>query len=421
MKNKHKPSKKKNKVQTKKSKFMWLSITIVSIIALLFLIGSVVNNSQGQSYNIAGDLSSNKVYTPVYTNTKCAVIKHDYTETYDWAKRSDSGGWITEYCSRNNHEVNAKKCSLEVQGIDGGTWSSQAQITELYVCPIGTTFNEKESKCDKLYGQLGTFSFTKDQFIIARARDFGGYGEVETGELVIKKVANWYGLTTIDSNNYLSHQETCDVSRIKDKGFTFLSKDKEESAPTGVLGFDMTMNYISAVTPTISKNIIQYNGKQVWTIGNQQYCNIKTDDEEIRFVDVTDCKTATKLICNPALPFCSDDGLKIINIDATGSNGKSCNELYGNFLGQFVPKATDPKQICVSECQGGKLVQTSCKAIPKCDIGTLNSKYECVTADVYQDKGDEKEDYFPLIAFGSLMLLLLILFAKSQMKKGGNQ
>ena len=185
------------------------------------------------------------------------------------------------------------------------------------------------------------------------------------------------------------------MSRIQDKGFTFFQEEQNAKAPNGILAFNQEMNYISSSQPAISKNVINYNGKQVWTIGNQQYCEIKKDEFGYRFVDISDCSTAKDIICNPALPYCSDDGTEIINIDSSGgsNNGKTCNELYGSFTNQFVPNPENPNQVCKVSCDGNKLIRSSCKAIPSCDKGILNTDYVCVSAIVPQGTSEDEDSY----------------------------
>lgn len=401
------------------SKKFYTYVYLIGIIMLV--VGSIGTyyiffGANSQSFSITS-LSANTVYIPVFSNTECTVIAPDYTETYDWADRQNSEGWITEYCSRNDHEVYTNKCELELVREEGGFFSSSAEVTDLYVCPVGTSFGDKDTKCSKKNGVFGTFSFTNKELIFARARDSFGFGEVEENEIQIKKVANWYGLKSIDSNNYLAKEVTCDVSRIKNKGFTFLKEELNEKAPSGILEFNSVMNYISASRPTISKNVIEYKGKEVWTIGNQEYCNIKQDDDGIRFVDITDCKTANDLICNPALSYCSDDATTIINIDSTGTEGKTCNELYGGFANQYVPNAENPKEVCKTSCVDDKLEKNSCKAIPECDEGILNSEYVCVTADVSQDQAEEPKNYLPLV----LLIVGLIIIGLVKYRGGKKQ
>jgi len=395
----------------KKSKSMRVLFLILFLSGLVLLFGSIVpsynllTSGSTQSFSLTS-LSSSTVYIPVFSNTECTVIANDYTETSDWAKKQDQNGWITEYCSRNNHEVYTNRCELEFIRESGGIFSSSAQITDFYVCPVGTSWSDRDTKCSRKNGVAGAISFSNEQFVFARARDNLGFGEVDAGEIQIKKVADWYGLKSIDSNNYLSKEVTCDVSRIKEKGFTFLKEEIDKKAPSGILEFNAVMNYISSSRPAISKNIIQYNGKQVWTIGNQEYCNVKQDDDGIRFVDITDCKTATDLICNPALSYCSDDGTQLINIDSTGENGKTCNELYGGFANQYVPNPDNLKQVCKTRCVDGKLERTSCKFIPECNDGILNNEYVCVNANVPQDGPQEDTSYLPLfILAGSIILV----------------
>lgn len=395
-----------------------------AIALLLLALAGVLYFGSTQLFSVGLDLQSDTVYLPVFTNTECAVIEPDYTETYDWNARQNGDGWITEFCSRNDHEVYTNRCELELQREDQGTFTSSPYITDMYVCPIGTEFSERNQECSRINGAFGTFSFDSDEFIIARARDSFGFGEVEPNEIKIKKVANWYGLKTIDSNNFLSKEVTCDVGRIQEKGFTFLNSDAQEKAPSGVLEFNQVMNYVSAVSPAVSKNVIQYEGRVVWTTGNEVAYPVETDPDGVKFVNLKDPISAPDLICNPALPYCSDDGTELINIDSSGGEdgGKTCNEIYGGFTDQYIPNPNNPNKVCKTRCgSDGVLEPYACKTIPECETGTLDENYECVTANVPQDGEGFEINSGVVLIIGVFMVLALLLIAVKlrQSKRGG--
>lgn len=399
-----------------KNTIIAVTFLVAIILTLVGAIGtymSVVDNQQ--MFSIAGsggglNLQQNVVYMPQFTTTQCTVIKNDHTIEYDWANRQDSNGWITQYCGRNNHDVYTNRCQFEITRTASSSFTPNAYLRSFYICPIGTNFEDRNSQCRSLDGSAGAISFTRDEFVLSQAKNNLGLRNVREGELKFKIVANWFGLRTIDSSNFLSQQVTCDVSRIQQRGFTFLKDEKEDKAPTGILGFDQFMNYVSGVSPAISKNVIQYRGNEVWTNGNQQYCNIKEDINGVRFVDVTDCNSAPSLICNPATPFCSDDGTEFINIDSTGGStgGKTCNELYGSFVNQYVPNSQDPRQVCKASCgSDGKLELNQCKTIPNCQNGQiLNSNYECVGANVENYEDVESDSFLFIVMFMTGIVLV---------------
>lgn len=388
-------------------------VLLIGLFAVI-LMGVVVYN---QAFSV-GDLSSDVVYTPVFSHTECAVIASGYTETYDWYERDDDNGWITEYCSRNDHEVYTDKCDLRFNRADQGFFTLKAEIKTVYVCPLSVSFSKKNSDdCRKIDGALGAISFSRDEVVYAQATDL--IGGVDKDEIQIKKVADWYGLRNVDSNNYLSKGVTCDVSRIKDRGFTFLKEEKEKKAPSGVLPFNSVMNYISAQSPTISKNIISYKGEAVWTVGAGEVCNLAYDDNGIKFVNLQDCYSAPDVICNPALPYCSDDGTSLTSIDASD---KSCDEVYGSFLNDYIPAAKDPTTVCQYTCSGGVLKPVSCKKIPECKVGVLNDDYECVTANVPRDvAGFGVDPTLLFILLGFVVVILLMIVVRIMRDKGGRR
>jgi hypothetical protein len=349
------------------------------ILALLTLVST--------SFNVTNvDLSRSTVYLPVFTNTECGVIDNAHVVNYDFAEEQNSDGWVEQYCSADNHNVYTDRCEIELFAKDNVFYGSY--VTDLYKCPKNTDFSDRNTDCEELTKVAGGISFTRDEKLFIRARDNFGFGKVEKGDLEYNIVADWYGLKTIDSNNFLSKDVTCDVSRLVDSGFPILQKEADEKAPNGVLEFEQVINYVSAFSPAISKNVILYNGLVVWTVGNGVVYPVEGDTNNYRFVNIKNPITAPDIICNPALPFCSDDGKEIINLDSTGGTdgGKSCEDLYGSFLNQYIPNPNNVNQVCQTTCgSDGILKATNCKNIPNCPTGTLNANYECVDANVPQE------------------------------------
>jgi len=365
------------------------------------------------------DLQRDTVYIPVFTNTECGVVVPDHEVAYDYADKQDNNGWASFYCSYKDHDVYTNRCVMELEASDGAFLGSY--ITEIYKCPVGTAWEDRKDDCvDIRVG--GSISYDPDQFLLLKAKEGLGFGTVDEGDITITVVSNWYGLKSIDSNNFLSKEYTCDISRLQEAGFTLLKEERDAVAPEGTLAFNGVINYISAQRPSVSKNIIQYEGNIVWTIGNGEVCPVKQDINGIRFVDVSDCSTATEIICNPALPFCSDDGTEVINIDTTGgtAGGKSCSEIYGSFVNTYVPTANDPTVVCQYECADGNLKPDSCKKIPSCSEGTLNDEYVCVTANVPQGDDDSSplDPTLVFIVLGFIVVVLVMVAVK--VKKDGN-
>ncbi len=232
-------------------------------------------------------------------------------------------------------------------------------------------------------------------------------------------MANWYGLKSIDSNNYLSKEVTCDVSRIQEQGYTFLQDDAEDAAPNGILPFNQIMNYVSAVSPAVSKNVILYEGDVVYTIGNKVAYPVEQDPDGVRFVNLNKPISAPDLICNPALPYCSDDGTEIMDLDTSDDeNAKTCNELYGSFVNQYIPNPDNSDIVCKFVCVDGKLESTDCKNIPDCEEGIFNEKYECVVADV-EDEDDGAiltPEILYIIGFFLIVIMIMIVI---KIRKGG--
>ena len=160
--------------KSKKLRMMFLVFFLIGL--ALFGAGAIGTytafSSNAQSFSLVGDLSKNTVYIPQFSNTECTVIAPDYTETYDWTERQDSNGWIEEYCSRNDHGVYTNRCEIELVREDQGFFSSEAKITDLYVCPVGANWNERDTKCSRKNGVFGTFSFSNNEFVLARSTPF---------------------------------------------------------------------------------------------------------------------------------------------------------------------------------------------------------------------------------------------------------
>jgi hypothetical protein len=395
--------------------------TVIGVLALIVVFGIVTTNQ----FSI-GDLSKNQVYLPVFSNTECGVISSNHLVEYDFAQK-DQNKWASFYCSRNDHDVYTNRCNIEFRANDGSFIGEGSYINEVHLCPIGATFEEKEERCSQIHRVAGGISYESDEYMLVKATDRFGFGNLEEGDVTVRVLADWYGLRSIDSNNYLSKEVTCDISRITGAGYTLFKSEKEDKAPSGILPFNQVINYVSAVSPAVSKNVITYKGQTVYTTGNQVAYPVVEDVSGNKFVDLLDPIVAKEIVCNPALPFCSDDGTQFINLDGTDDdgNGKSCNELYGSFLNQYVPNPEDSSEVCKSRCNDdGELERRSCKDIPTCSDGqTLNSKYECVGANVPVDNGSIPADKVILyIAIGVVAIALIMIVVRiAKDKKGGRK
>ena len=391
----------------KKSKIS-LSL-IIFLLGLIFVVGggigtySVISNQPLSATSL--NLDTNTVYEPRFTSLQCGVIEPDFSIDYDLSKRVDSNGWTKEYCSLGDHNVYTNRCELEIYRFSEKTvFSIASQVDQIFVCPINAKFENRLSECEKLASNKGTISYNPNQYILIHAYE-PGFGVIEEGELLLRKVADRYGLIIEGSNNYLMNEDSCDISRIIETGYTYLTKDAEFKAPNGVLLFNQEMNYVSESSPTISKRVIIYEGKLVWTQGNREYCNIAKDVNGIRFVNLLDCKFAEDLICDPGSPLCSDDGTSFTDF---GASGKTCNELFGSFLGQETPNPEDISEICKTRCGvDNELELYSCRDIPKCDANeVLSTNYKCVTVSVPDVEPPEEESsylYLGLLAGGILL------------------
>jgi hypothetical protein len=377
---------------------LWIGLFALVILSILLF----------KSPFAVSSLSTSTVYTPTFTNVQCAVVESNHIWSRDYASLQDSNGWATLYCSNGNMDVYTNQCALSL------TTSTKipTNVNSLYICPIGTSFADKDKKCNPpLTGAVGVIYYKPNQIILinmdAKFLGFIG-GNLKTGEVTVNIASDWYGLRTVDSNNFLTTERTCNINNLRSTG-TWLSSENSK-APSGILPFNAVINYISGQTPTISKNVITYNNQKVWTIGNRIAYPIATDDNGIRFVNLLNPLIAPDLICNPATPYCADDGKSFINIDTTAptGSGKTCNELYGSFLNSYVPKSTNPSQICTMTCSNGALTYDQCKSIPTCNSGqTLNVNYDCVG--IVNNKVSNI-DLFPFyIAIGFLIGLILIL------------
>lgn len=370
------------------------------------------------------DLKRDTIYQPEFSRIKCAVIENDHVVNYDLVNRLDSNGWATEYCGRGDHEVYTKQCDLTLTR--GSRWLN---YVELYQCPYDNTFDECKQKENSITGTEGRVIFTKDEKIIMKPiSGFLGLGKLKAGDITYQKISNRYGLESISGNNFLVRENSgCNVANIGSKQ-TILKTDANAISPSGILNFDQVIQYVSGSYPVVSKNIIQYNGEVVWTVGNGEVCRLTQDVDGIRFVNMLDCFPAQEIICNPALPYCSDDGTQIINIDSTGGDdgGKTCNELYGNFVNTYVPNPSNHNEVCLYSCgNDGKLNQDSCKKIPVCkDNEMLNTDYVCVTS-VVPPIDDGTNDLanptliFIVLGFVLIILIMVIIKMKQSKSNGG--
>lgn len=370
------------------------------------------------------DLRQDTIYQPEFSRIKCAVIENDHIAQYDMLDRINEDKWATEYCGRGDHEVYTKQCDLAL--IRGS--NSWVNIADIYKCPYDSTFEECTQKQYELTGVAGRLIFSTDEKIVMKPlTSWFGLGKLKQNEIVYQKISNRYGLESISGNNFLVRENSgCNVENIGSKQ-TIFKTDADAISPNGILLYDQVIQYVSGSYPVVSKNIIQYKGEVVWTIGNSEACRLTQDVNGVRFVNMMDCFRANDLICNPALPYCSDDGTEIINIDSTGGNdgGKTCNQLYGNFVNTFVPNPSNSNEVCQYSCgNDGKLNQDSCKRIPVCgENEMLNTDYVCVTSVVPPIKNDKTDFADPTLIFiilGFVLVILTMVVVKMKQGRNGN-
>lgn len=374
---------------------------LLSLAVLLTIYGAVGSVASFNGQPLSLDIGT-QIFVPQFSSISCE--KTD--KPVDPLKFSiaDGQNYLDVPCSASPDHVYTNKCEVSLQT---PSWWFGA---DYYVCPASET---DVTKCQKIGGVTnqasvapGLTEITRDQVLRVRNIHVGlfGLGGIKAGDLVAFSRRDEYGLVN-NNEGFLVKENSCDLKDIfigqnTDVLTSALDKASSDGRVIGTtLGFGQVINYVSSFGGKVSSLNIIDNG-QFYSIGNGVKYPIVVGSSGNKYVDLTNPTLDSTLICNPALPYCSNDGRKI-NEDFGAQ--KVCNPATDLIPG-FVPSSSASNTVCQRTCStAGQWVESGCKSIPKCtpDKPVLDSDYNCVAGTFRTSTSSSgSPDFIPLFALG---------------------